>query len=330
MQPHISISPDFSTHSDDMAVATIAADSTANRSLQFKRLTLSDAPAILPMLAMSPSRTCDYTLGVMLMWADYFHYQADIINDTLFVKGVTENDITHAAFSLPVGRMPLNESLDIVRSYCNKNNITPILSAVPADRLEEVMSTGPTEIEELTDWADYLYDIESMATFRGKKLSKKRNHVNRFVADNPDAVFRMATPADIPGLIDFVERQHPAINKSITAEYERLQTIDVLRNLHSYPGFECALLTIPDHGPVAFTVGEIIGDTLYAHIEKIDHDFNGAGETVSSRFCAKILELYPGLRYVNREEDTGDLGLRKAKMEYHPLSLLKKYNITLL
>lgn len=298
--------------------------------LQFRHMTSADSAAIAPILATEPSRTCDYTVGGMIMWADYFHYDAAIVDDTLFVKGVTENDITTPAFSLPVGNMPLGESLALIRDYCAEHDIIPILSAVPEDRLEEILTHGPAKVEELVDWADYLYDIDVMSTFAGKRMSKKRNHVNRFRADNPDAEFRPITRADIPELVEFVSKMHPALNKSLTAEYELMKTIEIMNDLDSYPTFEGALLRIPGKGVAAFTIGEAVGDTLYAHIEKIDHQYNGAGETVSSRFCAMMKERHPELKYVNREDDSGDPGLRKAKLDYHPLTLLKKYNVTLL
>ena len=58
-----------------------------------------------------------------------------------------------------------------------------------ADRLDEIRSSiNVAEVKELPDWADYLYEIEPMATFKGKKMSKKRNHVNRFYSDHPDAI----------------------------------------------------------------------------------------------------------------------------------------------
>lgn len=301
-----------------------------NEPLRFKHITFNDARALAPLLAMSTSRTCDFTLGGMIMWADYFNYDMAIYRDTLFVRGVTEDDISHTAFSMPVGKMPLRESLDMIRAYCSLHNIRPELSAVPEDRLLEILDAGPAEATELTDWADYLYEIEPMSTFAGKKLSKKRNHVHRFAADNPDAIFRPITAADADALIEMTHRLHPSLNKSLTADYELIKTVEVIRSIDHLPGFYGALLEVPGMGIASYTIGEPIGDTLYAHIEKIDHEFNGAGETVSSRFCAMMKERFPGLRYVNREEDTGDPGLRKAKQDYHPAALLRKYNVTLL
>ena len=74
-------------------------------------------------------------------------------------------------------------------------------------------------------------------------------------------------------------------------------------------------------------MGEVIGDTLFTHIEKMDHEVPGAGETINKLFAEHILTKYPEIRYINREEDAGDEGLRQAKLSYHPAIILNKYDI---
>ena len=78
------------------------------------------------------------------------------------------------------------------------------------------------------------------------------------------------------------------------------------------------MLSTPADGIVAFTLGEVIGDTLYVHIEKMNHLVNGAGETVNKLFAELMTGHHPEVRYINREEDVGDPGLRHAKESYHP------------
>lgn len=298
--------------------------------LCFRPFTGEDIPALIPMLATSPSRTCDFTVGGIYLWDGYFKYTRAIVDDTLFIKGMAENDLAKPAFSLPVGRLPLADSLELLRLHCAETGLEPFLSAVPADRLDEIADAAPvSSVSELPDWADYLYDIEPMASFAGKAMSKKRNHVNRFAADHPDAVFKPLDEADIPDALDFLAR-HSNISpeKSISADYDLMKTADTLRSLSAFP-FEGAILRAPGRGVVAFTVGEVLGDTLYVHIEKMDHEVNGSGETVSSRFCAMMRERHPGLRYVNREDSSGDPGLARAKEAYRPIALLRKFNVTL-
>lgn len=295
--------------------------------LHFAPLTLDDVPRILPYLGCSHSRTCDFTVGGLLMWAQYFNYSYAIYNDTLYIKGVTEDDVTRPAFSLPVGRSPLHESIALLRDYCRENNCMPLMfSAVPEEYVEPLRLLGAHEVTPLADWGDYLYEAEALASLSGKKLGKKRNHVNRFMTENPGYTFEPLTAGNVDRVIDFYRDTHLPLSKPALADVEREQVMHVLDNLDRY-GFEGAVLSTPADGIVAFTLGEVIGDTLYVHIEKMNHLVNGAGETVNKLFAELMTGHHPEVRYINREEDVGDPGLRHAKESYHPLRILAKYNV---
>lgn len=295
--------------------------------LDFKEITPADIPEISRLLEMARSRTCDYTIGGIYMWVSFFNYRFCIVDDTLFISGVTENHPDLPAFSLPIGRMPLDKALDMLENYCAVNEIPLRFSAIPADRVGDFAALRRWETEPLADWSDYLYDITSLASLSGKKLSKKRNHVNRFFADNPGARLDPMTPTDAKELVvKLHEWVNPDEAPSATGQQELAMTADVMLNLDRYP-FEGAVLRLADGTAAAFTLGEIIGDTLFVHIEKMNHTIAGAGETVNKMFAEMMLARHPQLRYVNREEDCGDEGLRRAKESYHPLALLAKFNL---
>ena len=297
--------------------------------LVFRPFEYDEIRALLPMLASSPSRTCDFTVGGIYLWQRYFMYSRAIAEDTLFIRGVAEDDLSKTAYSLPQGRLRPDESIAMLLGATEAEGGDLLLSAVPEDRLEELYGAADIKgVTELPDWADYLYDIEPMATFAGKAMSKKRNHVNRFRADNPDASFELLTAANAGEALDFLSRHAvPGPDKSLTADFDIMQTADTLRNLDRYPTFEGLVLKTPERGVVAFTVGEVVNDTLYVHIEKMDHEVNGSGESISSRFCGLMKERHPELLYVNREDSSGDPGLARAKMAYRPCALLRKYNV---
>jgi len=295
--------------------------------IQFKPVTIESVDEIKRFLSMSRSRTCDYTVAGILMWAEYFHYEYAVVNDTLFIKGVAENDLGAMAFSAPIGEVDLMEAINMIVDYCRENNMPVMFSAVPEDRLADFYSLGACEIEELVDWADYLYKADDLATLQGNKYGKKRNHVNKFAAEHPGYEFCELSRGNIKEVRKFYKGLHlEHDDKDVTAEIERRQVFNVLDNYDHLP-FEGAVLCTPECGIVAFAIGEVIGDTLYVHIEKMLHDVNGAGETINKLFAAAMRDKY-GITYVNREEDVGDEGLRKAKMSYHPVALLKKYNLT--
>ncbi len=293
--------------------------------LNFRKITTTDISRISDLLIRYASgRTCDYSIGGILMWVDYFSYSYAIADDTLFIKGVSEADKKSPAFAVPVGRMNLRQSVEMLRQYCAANHIQLRFSAVTESQARELETLG-FKAEQLTDWSDYLYNIDDLADFAGKKYNKKRNHVNRFMSDNPGWKAEPLTPDLLPAVRDFYVRFHTDPDKSDTASFEQSQVMKVLDNYGSYP-FEGIVLTTPADGIVAFAVGERIGDTVFEHIEKMNHNVAGAGETICREFAAAMRSLHPELRYVNREEDAGDEGLRRAKQSLHPVELLTKYD----
>lgn len=262
------------------------------------------------------------------MWVGYFGYEGCLYRNTLFMRGLSEDIGRRPAFSLPVGEMPLVEAVALIREYCAATGAAPLFSAVPEDRLADLVAYGPCTVEELPDWADYVYNAEDLATLSGKKYNKKRNHVNRFISDNPGWRLDDLTPENAADALDFFSKLDVEADKAdpLMAEYEREQCLDVLRNYADY-GFEGAILRDGSGNPVAFTAGEVVGDTLILHIEKMDHTVAGAGEAINKFFAERMLERHPELRYINREDDAGDPGLRYAKESYHPAMKLRKFNV---
>lgn len=302
------------------------------RLIEFKPVTIDDLPAIRSILQSCPveetGRTCDFTVAGIYMWVDFFNYQYCIVDGTLFIKGVTEDDVTRPAFSLPVGgKMSLHEAISLLEGYCTHHGMPLRFSAVPECRVPDMCRERDFVVEELVDWADYLYPAEQLATLSGKAMNKKRNHVNRFMAENPDYAFEPIQAGNLVEVEAFMaEYGRETGDGGETAAFERKQVADLLEHYDTY-GFDGSLLRDEQGEIVAFTIGEILADTLYVHIEKMRHDITGAGETINKLFAEAMLQKY-GISHINREEDVGDEGLRHAKLSYHPESLLKKYNLT--
>lgn len=295
--------------------------------MEFKPLDINEVKEVLPFLESHPFRSCDYTVGGLYLWADAFDYKACVKDGTLYVSGHPVNRQDVEAFSIPLGPKPLDESLEPLREYCERVGKPLILSSVPEEALPVLIDMGAKRVEQLSDWSDYMYSAESLATFSGKKLAKKRNHVNRFEADHPDAEFRKIVPEDVEALKAFYERITSGSDKdSPMAEYDRKMTVKMLEDMEKYPFEGCVLIT-KEKGIAGFTFGEVIGDTLHVHIEKMDHEIAGAGETLCHRFVAYIMKEHPEVSLVNRQDDSGDMGLRRAKLSLHPMFMVHKYNV---
>lgn len=299
------------------------------RCLDFMPFTLDDVATVRQLVRRAPSRTCDFTVGGIFMWVDWFRYTRDITDNTLFIRGAVENDRRRAAFSLPIGSLPTPEAIDRVAEYCRRNHRHPVFTAVPEDCIDRFPYIDRVTLQELDGWADYLYDAEAIATLRGKHYNKKRNHVNRFKADNPHYALEAITAENIAEVIGaFIDLGSEERVTDPMAIYEREQCLRVLVHIDIY-GFDGAVLRDESGRIVALTVGETVGDTLFVHIEKMSHHVPGSGETIAHLFAARMLDKHPEIQYINREEDLNDPGLHRAKMSYHPTLILHKYNLYL-
>lgn len=323
----------FSEEIADVAAPIILDSPTENdrrhctSSLVFKRITPDNIEDVWRLSQTEEGRTCDFSYGGILMWADIFEYEYAIADNTLFIKGRSEDDMQSMAFSLPVGSLPLKESIVMLRQWCQEHNTSLKLSAVPEYALSELICMRPKKIEELDGWADYLYDITRLATLSGKKMAKKRNHVNQFVNAFGSGCYERITPENIADVELFMEWLETTPAPSPSAAMERRLAMDVIRSSERCRTHYLGGLLRVEGKVVAFTIGDIKGDTLFIHIEKADRDVPGSYEMINKAFAEDMLARFPDLRYVNREDDSGDEGLRKAKMSYHPDELLRKFSV---
>lgn len=295
--------------------------------LCFRPVTQSAMDDIMPFFRLEYGRTTDFSYGGLLMWVDYFKYEYCIHEDTLFIKGLVEDNTSIPAFSLPIGWLKLEKAVGIIIDYCRINGIVPVFSAVPEYALEDFISLRPKEYGLLQYWGDYLYSIESLSTLSGKKMGKKRNHVNRFMTDNPDFTVEDLTAANAIEAMEFMDIYDSEADGVPMEMIESCLTRKMIKYLADGDNWLEGIILKSGDNTVGFSIGDVKGDTLYVHIEKATRTIDGSYETVNKSFATRMLELHPDLKYVNREDDGGDEGLRKSKQSYHPVEILKKYNI---
>lgn len=296
--------------------------------LVFKPITLDSLSEIAPYLPQQSYRTCDFSIGGIYMWVDYFGYEYAICHDTLFIRGGEEDHLQNTAFAVPVGALDLKESIPLLGAYCRQHRQSLILSAVPEPAAQTIAELYGCPVTELPDWGDYLYRASDLATLVGHRFNKKRNRVNKFKSTYPDFQYEPVTAQNLPELKAFFDRYMQAYHKdSELFAYEESKVAQVLREYDRLP-FEGGLLRVGGE-IAAFSVGEVVNDTLIVHIEKARKDIVGAYEAINYFYSAQMAETHPEVQYINREDDAGDPGLREAKLSYNPETILKKYNIPL-
>ena len=257
--------------------------------LNFKRAELEDKELISHYFKHHTSRSCERTFVNVYLWSR--HYKVQQYSEE---RGYP--------FSL--------------------YNVTPD----NFERLEE-WYPGRFQIEYSEADADYVYESEKLATLSGKKLHGKRNHINKFKAvyegrwsyesitrENVEECFQMALKW----------RNQNGCEDDIEKNAEMCVTLNSLR-LFEELELVGGLIRV-DGEIVAFSIGEpICSDTFVVHIEKAYADVPGAYTMINQQFVEHECMAY---KYVNREEDTGEEGLRKAKRSYRPVFMVEKGFVT--
>ena len=288
--------------------------------LSFRKIEKKDIGLIREFTSRSGLQSCDFTLCGIYLWGDYYKYEICAYKNTLFVKGVDESG--RAAFALPIGEMERSESIKLVCDYCRLHKIEPRFSFVPRCALDSFVGGNTLKLE---GWSDYIYDAESLKTLAGKKLHKKKNRFNKFEKSYKNHRFLRVDSENLCRLADFYQRfkqGNPPDSDRLSAEEAIIgRILDEFENL----SLNCGMLEV-DGEIVGFAIGERVGDTLYVHFEKALRSFDGAFEAVN---CLFVREFANGARFVDREEDMNDLGLRQAKMAYCPEYFVDKYVVVM-
>lgn len=290
--------------------------------LNFRKITLDDVKILKPYL-QAQYRSCDFSVLGVFMWADRFGYEYAIENETLFMREKSRFEGAEYDHLLPLGESSLTENIKCLRA------LTPeplTLSLVPEDALDELRQSFSFDAVEEPDIADYMYNAEDLAFLAGKKYSKKRNLIHQFEKLYPDYRLVPITAENAKCIAECCRHGWSDTPESELAAYENEHTLEVLEDFAAYgcTGYE---LRCGDD-VAAFCIGEVRGDTLIVHIEKAMREYKGAFQMINMLFSRTELESC-GIKYINREDDVGDEGLRQAKQSYFPAYMLRKYRLTL-
>jgi hypothetical protein len=174
---------------------------------------------------------------------------------------------------------------------------------------------------------DYVYDIQRLCTLSGKKLQSKRNHCNRFEAEHPNYQVVPLDDALLEQCRSFTHRwyeDHAHLHNP--ADYEKEQ-IAIEKAFQHYKSMEMdGIALFCDLGLVGFSMGNQIREDMFdVNYEKALAAVNGAYPMVNREFARYLRHKYPTLRLLNREDDMGIPGLRRAKESYYPDILLEKF-----
>ncbi len=288
--------------------------------IQFKRPQIEDRDLIESYFRKYPSRSCERTFVNAYLWSRFYQITYAIVNDTLVFRSRES-----AAFSFPAGEPnKVRETIDLLQGYAKERELPFSLYNVTPEFFEQLEEWFPDrfEITYERDYADYVYETEKLATLSGKKLHGKRNHINKFMATYPNWSYETMTHENLEECFQMALKWRNE-NGCDDDEEKNAEMCVTLNSLRLFEELELKGGILRVDGKVAaFTLGEQVSpDTFVVHIEKAFGDIQGAYPMINQQYVQHECMDY---RYVNREDDTGAEGLRKAKLSYYPAFLVEK------
>ena len=292
--------------------------------MDFRPVSEDDIPLLRCFFDKANSRSNDFSVGGLLMWVEYFDYEIAVVEDSLIIKG-RDPESGKLIFYQPCGTLNIGRYCEMVAAFCAAHNEHGLILSTSSRNPEEHDDTRSGHCERVEAWKEYLYDIERFVSFGGRKMEKKRNHLNFFINNYSPFDIEPISTDNIAELIAFTLAFSSVHADSELANYECRHVVGVLHNFDLYP-FE-GLAIRKDGHIIGYTFGEVIGDTCFVHAEKADIAYRGIYQLLAAQMAKLIAGKYPEVRFLNREEDMGDESLRLSKESYHPCLYIDKNKI---
>lgn len=291
--------------------------------IEFRRLLPEDRQRFFRYFQDIPERSCEYTFANLCIWGRQRVYFG---KDFLVLFSQFDRS---SVYPFPVGKGDLKPVLDAVIHDARRRGIPcriTAMSKADCDALE-ALYPGQFQFHSDRDGFDYVYRVEDLATLKGKRYQGKRNYVNRFWAAHPNCQIVPITRDNLSMVWDLATAWFAQRHEADSLSDMVLEEVALDRTVRGWNalGFE-GLMLVEAGKPLAMAIGSPLSETVFdIHFEKALDTADGAYAAINQAFAQHLQEKYPALEFLNREDDLGIPGLRKAKLSYHPDHLAEKF-----
>lgn len=296
----------------------------------FKDISIDSKEELDKYFNLVDYEACEYCFTTLYLWQHVYKTKYYIGEDFAVIMAEYEGN----SFSiLPLAKKEkLPEVIDFVIKHFEDLNKKIYFRGITKEVVELLEQRYPDKFEytQERDLFDYIYDGESLRTLTGKKNQKKRNHLNYFLKEFEGRYeYKILDEKDFNECINLMEKWID--NKDNNDEHDEGiddELVGIKKTFNDYKILKDKLKVAGvyiDGELVAFTIGEYLNDNMaLIHIEKADANIRGLYQYINQQFVANE---FKDVEFVNREEDLGIPGLRKAKLSYHPIRFVEKYTV---
>ncbi len=291
--------------------------------IDFHRLTDADLHRYMEYVPCCQQRGCEYSYVNLRIWG---RQCAAYLDGFLVLFSQFDRS---SVYPFPLGQGDLKMVLDKLIEDARMRGIPFRLSAMSRENCETLEALYPNRFHFHTDrdGYDYVYRTEDLATLRGKRYQSKRNFVNRFRLNHPDCRYLLLDDTTQPCAEEVAMRwMAEKLAEDPLSDFHLERTALERAFAHRKAlGLE-GMVLVENGVPIAMTMGSrLCGNTFDIHFEKAVSGYDGAYAAINQAFAGCLQEKHPEVEYLNREDDMGIPGLRKAKLSYHPDHLVEKY-----
>ncbi len=291
--------------------------------IDFRPIELIDKTSYNECLYNGTPKGCEFSFGNLFMWG---------LQDIAFLHDhavLYSRFDCHCFYPFPIGAGNKKVVLDAIFSDAKKRGLYACLIGLNEINKDTLESLYPNQFYFHADRSsfDYVYDINDLADLKGRKLHRKRNHLKHFKKAHPDYIVTPITIENMEQVRAFVADWYKLkLEDNPDGDYHHEQAALEKAFTHFEELGMVGLVLEENNNVLGFTMAsQMYPDTFDVHFEKARSDIDGAYTTINSEFANYIRSKYPHIKYLDREEDMGIPGLRKAKMSYFPHHLVKKY-----
>lgn len=287
--------------------------------IEFKPVELCDRDIIQGYLDTEQNMGCEMAFSSIYIWRKAYDMRYAVAEDCLVLW--SKDGENPAGLRFPVGNGDKLKAAKIACDYMEQTGEKPQFYGVTKDVVDFIYeNTDEYEVSDMSIYSDYVYESEKLINLSGKKLHAKKNHLNKF-KKTYKYKYENIKPSDRDDIIGAYDRWATLDNKYLKAEYDSIG--DVIENME-YLGTKGAMLKV-DGQIAAFTLGDRLTDNMAViHVEKADVSYDGSYAAINQMFAENEWSKY---KYINREDDCGLEGLKKAKLSYHPAFMVEKFKV---
>ena len=291
--------------------------------LDFKKINIEHRPHFLELLKQTEYENSEFSFANIFIWQKSYDIKLCLQKDTVYISATVPATGEYVHFQ-PICtdksnvQAIYNNIREDIESHGGKFCITSANEYCVEIANENFRNVV---VEEVPDMYDYVYLTDDLSELAGKKYHKKRTHVNKFEREN-EYTYKRIDESNKKDCLEIMDRWIESFGSD---PYNERSAVELALQYMEQLELFGAIIYVGDE-PAAFTIGEALKDDMaLIHLEKATYEHRGAYPVINQQFAKR--ELLGKYKYINREEDMGIEGLRRAKESYYPYKMVKKYDI---